>query len=298
MHAQTARRLEPAYDFPLELKGHSGARLELRWLCGTSIVRKTAGTTEQNERLLRQGEKQRRLTLFGLPLPRVIGEGRDGRDRAFFDMEYVPAPTVAAILCEGRAVDPQSVAEALRRCLALFRLTRSGELPDEGFHAKIDEVAGRCAGNAHTDLHRDAIAATAVRLHGYAWNGIPASLGHGDLTLENMLQTPKQTVLIDCDCAWVSSDWLDLAKMGQDILGHWCLRQLYLAGSPDLPTALERLAGLKPLLDELAQECDPALPARLPQLAALHLLRTLPYVRDEKVAGFVLARISHVLSAG
>lgn len=286
--AESLHGLAAPPPFVRVLKGHSGAEVVLHSGAGTSLVRKTAGTPAQNERLLRQSVRQRELLACGLRLPRVLREGLDEHGRAFFEMEYVPARSLAAILCDAAPFDAASVEMALGRMLGLFQMTEDGALPARPFHDKLDQIAAAVP----------QASALAARLRAMDWEGIPSSRGHDDLTLENILVCPSHgLVFIDCDEAFVSSWWLDVAKLCQDAMGHWCMRALYLnrPGSVAWLNARQRLDRMAQMLGAMAARLDPRLPARLAQLTALHLLRTLPYARDAALTAFVLARAAHVL---
>lgn len=292
-------RPEAADDsaFARPLKGHSGAEVLLLGKWGVHVVRKTAASPGVNARLLGQSEKQRRLSLCGVAFPRVLTEGLDEDGRAFFEMEYVPARTVAQMVCEAMPFDEAEVLRALRRLFSLLSLTAGEGLPAALFHAKIAQIAG----SDHASLRgrAPAMAALAGRLHELCWEGIPQSLDHGDLTLENMLVSQRGIVFIDCDACFASSYWLDAAKLFQDVAGHWCLRELYMSAPTGwaLLNATGQLARLSRVLQALVAELDPGLARCLPQLAALHLFRTLPYSRDDRLVAFVLRRISELLSA-
>ena len=287
---QSAATAEEAYRFA----GHSGAQLVLLRRDGGHVVRKTAGSPAQNGRLLAQAEQQRQFFFSGVPVPRIFETGTDAAGLAYFEMEYVPGQTVANVVAEAMPLDRTTVEEAVGRLFDFLRLTVSGTIAAPLFVAKIDQIAA-CE-SAVCRAHRAAIAATAPRLLALDWSGIPQSTGHGDLTLENMLVSPERgVVFIDCDACFASSYWLDAAKMFQDVAGHWCLRALHRRGGPALVNAVQQMDGLKAPLLQLIAHADPALPGRLRQLVALHLFRTLPYIREDAVAGFVLERIAKAL---
>jgi tRNA A-37 threonylcarbamoyl transferase component Bud32 len=305
--AAVAHRLSVRPYFPAQeegaaetiaLTGHSGARLLLCRRGEKSVVSKAAGAAEKNERLRRQCAKQRYLSRCGVPFPRVLAEGTNNEAQAFFEMEYVPSRTAAAMLCEAVPFDLPQLLNALQRLFGFLRLTAGAALPEAAFHDKIAGIAA--CGSEPCRRHAAAIEAAAQRLHALDWSGIPHSLDHGDLTLENMLVAPGRGILfIDCDECFVSSWWLDAGKLFQDVSGHWCLRNLYLSETPGLAllNATERLGRLALVLRTAIAGMDAALARRLPQLAALHLFRTLPYSRDERLVAFVLQRISKVLCA-
>lgn len=266
------------------LAGHSGARVVLHARHADSFVRKTASTPSHNARLLAQIEKQRDLARSAVPFPAILASGLDAQGCAFFDMAYVPGRTIADAVMNSTAFDAETVLAAVDKLLWLFRACRGEALAARAFHDKIDTIAGSVDGEAVRDCAR--------LLHDFDWNGIPTSPSHGDLTLENiMLGTERNVVFIDCDAPWVSSYWLDIGKLFQDLTGHWCLRRL---AQTDIrrANAIEKLAQLERLFRPML---EPDLAKRLPQLVALNLFRALPYATGHDTAAFICTRIRRVL---
>lgn len=287
MSAAARRRVDiaPPQETRHALRGHSGARIVLHAGQARSFVRKTAASPSQNERLLGQAEKQRRLGRSGIPFPQVLMSGFDAQGCAFFDMAYIPGRTLADAVVNAMPLASGTVFAAVERMLWLFRSCRGEALDAGAFKAKIAAIRDGAHGN---DAARDC----AQRLLGFDWNGIPASPSHGDLTLENIMLGPgRDIVFIDCDEPWVSSYWLDLGKLYQDLRGHWCLRRL---PEPDVQraNAVEKLMQLDMLLRPLVER---DLAERLPQLVALNLFRALPYAADIDTAGFICARVRRML---
>jgi hypothetical protein len=305
--ASAARALPPllpaeeAASPPTEIRvlnGHSGARVTLCQRGDLSLVRKRAGTRAANARLMQQAIKQKLLAASGLPFPLVLGQGTDEAGLAYFDMDYVPARTLASAIASAASYDRGAVLSAIDSMLWMFRAGRGAALPAESFAHKIVEIAANCADHAATRPHLPAIRVTRDALLARSWTGVPSSPCHGDLTLENILVSPREgAVFIDCDEPFASSFWLDAGKLFQDVYGYWCLRGLLCgeSGGAEVLNAIQKLEQLGHGLRALAAAADPALPSRLPQLAALHLFRTLPYTGDEATVTFVLARMRHVL---
>jgi aminoglycoside phosphotransferase len=267
--------------------GHSGARIVFH--ADKGLVRKTAPMPAANARLKAQAEKQRRLFMLGLPFPRVLAERIDQAGCAEFDMQYLPGRSVADAASQAATLDAAMIAKSVERMMWLLAPHAGAALAARPFHDKIQAVA-KTGG--------EGVRQAASRLAALDWSGIPGSPCHGDLTLENMLITTAKTVaFIDCDEPWVSSYWLDFGKLFQDIDGHWCLRRLYDPQSPQAQrvNAIQKLEPLGRAFRALAERTDPALPARLPQLAALGLLRAIPYARDEDAVAFICRRIAHLL---
>lgn len=277
-------------EFLRALVGHSGAEVALYATGSTSLVRKTAGTPAGNDRLLRQSAHQRALSSAGLPFPRVLGDGVDAQGRAFFEMEYVPARSLATLLCEAAPFDMAAVTQTLERALNFFRLSAGAAIPAAVFHDKLLSIASA----------EPRATALVEQLRARDWSGIPASLAHGDMTLENILLCPSRgVVMIDCDEAFASSWWLDAAKLCQDTTGHWCMRSLYREryGSTAWLNAHQRMARMDAEVQAMVMRLEPMLAARLPQLTALHLLRTLPYTTDDNLAAFTLIRAAALLES-
>lgn len=288
---------------PAEIKrplhGHSGATLVLHIEGSHCFVRKTAGHIDGNMRLLQQAEKQRRLAQVGIPFPRVLATGIDTCGLAFFEMAYVPGMTVAGSVIEGLQFDVKGIADAVERIIWLFRSCAAEPLPDERFHTKIAqiEMASRERSASDPELAEN-IRACSKRLSSLDWSAIPESLCHGDLTLENIMLIPEEGVtFIDCDDAWVSSFWLDLGKLFQDVIGHWCIRGLYAqeTAAVQLSNAVQKLEQLANIFSDVATDADPLIAERLPQLAALNLFRALPYARDPYLPGFICRQINDLL---
>jgi hypothetical protein len=270
------------------LAGHSGARVVLHAAQAASFVRKTAASPAQNPRLLEQIEKQRDLVRSGVPFPRVLQSGFDAQGRAYFDMAYIPGRTLADAVVNALpfALDP--VLAAVERMLWLFKACRGEALAPEMFRDKIAAIG------AAKGVDSEAARICAERLLRCDWQGIPSSPSHGDLTLENIMLGPeREIVFIDCDAPWVSSWWLDVGKLHQDILGQWCLRRL--GAGVQRVNATQKLSQIGAAFRPLIAREEPRLAAYLPQLAALSLFRALPYAADPGTASFIVARMQRVL---
>ncbi len=297
-HARPVAAIPPETPSQRILVGHSGASVVLHNQGLDSFVRKTAASAAVSARLRMQADKQHSLWMLGMSFPRVLAQGVDASGRATFDMEYLPGRTVADAVLEAAPFDRRALAQAVARMMWLFRECRGAALAAARFHGKIDEVVGALEKRNTRTPDLNEVRRCAARLHACDWSDIPESPCHGDLTLENILVAKERgIVFIDCDDPWVSSFWLDMGKLFQDMDGHWCIRGLYESEAQPVRRTnailkLDRLAGE---FRTLAAEADPALPARLPQLAALNLFRVLPYAREENLPRFLCARIARIL---
>ncbi len=285
---------------PIErlLSGHSGARVLLRSTGKDTFVRKTAANASASPRLQAQADKQHALWMRGLPFPKVRSQFVDPLGVASFDMNYIPGRTIADAVVNGAGIEVEQVAKAVARLAWVFRSGGGGLLSQQLFIAKIHAVVRASALAVNDAAHLQAIQDCGRRLALCDWSAIPETPSHGDLTLENiLLTTGKSIAFIDCDETFASSYWLDFGKLFQDIDGHWCIRGLYDKdrSSTALLNARQKLDQLGVRLRLLAAEFDPALPGRLPQLAALGLFRAIPYARTEGATSFLCNRIHRML---
>jgi aminoglycoside phosphotransferase (APT) family kinase protein len=272
--------------------GHSGAEVILFTDEADTFVRKSAQRTTGSARLLKQAVKQRLFAAQGLGFPRVRDMGVDATRRAWFEMDYVPARTLGDLIRTQTPFDGQRIIAAIANLLTLFRSTESATLSADLFRSKIADIARVAEDSAAATKHIPKLRRIAAGLDGMDWSGIPTSVSHGDLTFENILIAPDGSVsFIDCDEPFASSWWLDAGKLFQDIAGAWCLHTL---AAPSVGIT-ERLVRLDDDMRQLAAEFDPALPSRLLQFAALHLLRTVPYSRSEGAVAFAIRRAARLL---
>ena len=290
-----------------ELHGHSGCRLLLlrERDCDTYRVRKVSGSAGYDTRLRDQRHKQGEMAALGLPCPAVLKEGllEDGElaGRYCFDMEYIQGQSLGDVLEHGDTALFDTVARSLAATLRGLAATASGCLPASLFLDKIAAIAAAvppCLGGGNDpDGRREAIGEAAARLAAHDWSGILASQGHGDMTVENVLRRPDGGLcFIDFLDGPLNSCWLDVAKLHQDLHGHWFLRNL-----PDEQRSGPRgrslriaAAKLAALLHGHTHPLWPDLYERLPVLTQFQLFRIVPYCRSDEILGFVLRRIRDI----
>jgi hypothetical protein len=290
------------------LAGFSGVDITLIERVEATVVRKEARRAEQNERLRAQAAKLAAAHAQGLSCPAVRDQGeQDGR--YWFEMDYVAGESLAHGVISGRPIDWDAAIAQLLPLLAALRASAAGSVPPAtvppatippgAFAAKLDAIAVRCAGRAHLLPLQPQIEQLAADLQARDWSDLAETQCHGDLTLENLLLRPDGTlVLIDFDVPDQSSFALDIGKLYQDLAGHWFLRQRAIE-APDSPELLDARLGLARALPRFDAALAPLVPggrARIHQLAAFHLMRTLPYATDAAVPRFVLARIAALLA--
>ncbi|MCK6549738.1 phosphotransferase [Myxococcota bacterium] len=273
------------------LSGLSGAQIylvsrdERVW-----FVRKAARHAQGSARLRAQAAKQQRFDGLARPhlkTPRILGDGEvDGR--YYFDMELVRGPDGASYL--GRAPFDAVVAFTDRLCgyLELAASTpaigvHDGTGPFDALYAKLCDVERRTRA-----LSPDVLSALFLGLDRLrAIGAIPATLCHGDLTLENMAIGEDGTIwVLDLLDSPVEHWWQDVAKLHQDLSGGWYLRR-------QQRVALGVMMYVSGRLLDSAAKLSPAYRDLHATLVACTFVRILPYVQSDDERRFVLDRIEH-----
>lgn len=279
------------------LTGFSGVDLFLVDRSSGPVVRKQARTAVQNERLRDQSLKLAGIAQIGVSSPRVLDSGEQN-GLFWFEMEYVPGETLGYALISGRDLHWPTIVEQIKEVLDFFSGEAAVNIPREAFPNKINHIVERCG---HRDVLRplcSQIERLAQELCKMDWQNIIAGPCHGDLTLENILvRHDGKLVFIDFDLPEQSSWYLDVGKMYQDVYGQWFLRKLAIADPEgiELINAQLNLARASTYFDDAFQDLIPGGRQKICQLAAFHLLRTLPYAVEATVPRYVVRRIVSLL---
>lgn len=279
------------------LTGHSGARLTLLQSDERSVIRKTSGTPFGNARLQQQAEKQDRFLVAGFPTPRIWAQGLS-EGHFFFEMDYIPAISIAAQCAAGTPTSTKLLLDFLERWITHTSEGSNSFIEAGKIHSKIDAVVEACRRNPILNHAMPAIVLLGSLLSRSEWPVVPEGPCHGDMTLENILiDTSNRLWMIDFDAPDLSSYWFDLAKIYQDLQGHWCLRHLSIQSrSPSRLNAMMAVRRLRSAVDELIASLVPGLLETLAPLVALCLMRALPYCRDIGTALFILDRAHAVIT--
>lgn len=128
------------------------------------------------------------------------------------------------------------------------------------------------------------------------WTAIPATISHGDLTLENIINNNNKIYFIDTLDGELSSYWLDIAKLYQDLISFWYLRNL----SKNSKTSV-RIRAIKIISLHFRRKLEAELYKNwsevfdyLNQLVMLQLFRIVPYCKDEDTLYYVLDKINEL----
>jgi hypothetical protein len=153
----------------------------------------------------------------------------------------------------------------------------------DALYGKICEVQSNTQLISTDNLSRLFLALDRVR----NLDDLPATLCHGDLTLENMVIGQDGTIwVVDLLDAPFEHYWQDVAKLHQDLSGGW-----FLLEQPPVAQCVLDFIGRRLL------EAATRLHAEYPRLHALLIastfVRILPYARTLAERGFVTERINY-----
>ena len=215
-----------------------------------------------------------------------------------FDMSYINATSIAALCGNGSTASMEGLVLFVARWIDRMREETTGMIGPDRIRAKLRSVLVSCQRNPVLIDAMPVIELVGNVLARMEWPLLPEGQCHGDLTLENILVDGDGRVwLIDFDAPDLSSYWLDLAKLYQDLSGHWCLRQVARQHhGPAHLNAIMAIRRMRDAIDEVVDEALPGVRGLLPPLVALHLLRALPYCETISTAAYILDRVQAVLT--
>jgi len=291
------REVAPGDLVQTPLRGHSGAVITLCQDGNHSFVRKMAGRLDINDRLRGQFEKQRRFAEEGVRTAQILDCGFIG-GHFYFDMRYIPGISVAADASSGSLAAIGNLARFMQSWLDRMAVTVDGHIDENFIVNKLVSIEDRCKSNYLLDGRYIVIENIISYLKNMCWPIMPKSNHHGDLTLENIIiGADGNFYLIDFDVPDIPSLWMDIGKIYQDLLGHWCIRALAINCPGDVAhiTAVQALHRLRVEIDGVVGRVFPNLLLSMPKLVVLNLMRTLPYTNDPAVVDFVLQRVAALL---
>jgi aminoglycoside phosphotransferase len=274
-----------------ELSGLSGAQVFLmtkdsrHW-----FVRKAARSPAAGARLRGQAAKQAAFDekLDGVVrTPRILDQGEiDGL--YYYDMEFVRGPDGASYL---RQASYQEVAALTERLCNYVRAAaerppliggQSGSLFDALF-AKLCEVQRSTGLISAANQARLFLALDCVRRLG----DLPATLCHGDLTLQNMVVDHDGVLwVVDLLDSPFEHYWQDVAKLHQDLAGGW-----FLAAQPPVSQCVLDFVSQRVM--QAATGLHPGYPQVHALLVACAFVRILPYARTPEEQRFVTDRVDY-----
>lgn len=277
----------------IELKGHSGCKLELIEMGGgnTFCVRKFSSCENYNYRLKRQYIKQK-LFVNSKNIFTPICYSHDYSDELFyFDMEYIKGINFAEYFKNITNNDVIYYIDLLITNLTISRNTKinySRKINNNKiFLSKINELKNK---NIESPEYYKAL----ELLEKFDWNKIEYSICHGDLTLENIIiDDNKNIYLIDFLDSFFNSWMIDAAKILQDLDIKWSFRKNKLDTNFKIKLDLAKNLFIKNIrkIDNNNNDCL----LNIYFCLLLNIVRIYPYTKDEQTFNFLNKSINKIL---
>lgn len=265
-----------------DLKGHSGCKIQLyQREDGMLFVRKTSSDVAYNKRLEVQCKKQARYRHPRIKTPKVYGSGYDDQGLFYFDMEYVKGVALSQYIKTIEAYRMKDFISGLVTDL-LSSDSVASNYANSIFQDKISDLSKRTS-----TLGIETIDEAVRMLAAYDWSAFDMANCHGDLTLENIIVKGDQIYLIDFLDSFYDSIYIDLGKLLQDVVALWSFRHDKVTS----PNTLIRLKIFKDLLiDKISNDKEILL--RVYHALLLHLVRIIPYAKEEFTRNYVVEKMA------
>jgi tRNA A-37 threonylcarbamoyl transferase component Bud32 len=237
-----------------ELKGHSNSQILLVEDQGQTFVRK-------NFDIARNLERYQSLSLIDVRIPKVFNVNIDS-----YDMEYIPHVDIKHFLAAHNTV------EISMFIISLIDKLEIGSVDKDYTQTYKDKLS-------KFDFEKYRMPFTSDELLNRLPKMLPQSNYHGDLTLENILYDSQQNnfVLIDPITTEYDSYIFDLAKLRQDLVCKWFIRNDQYYFDSKLKIILESLSQFKYYNDS--------------SLLILMLMRVIPYTNKIEDEEFLLNEV-------
>ena len=254
-----------------ELIGHSGCRIELFERDGRFVVRKTAQSSDYNQRLFRQCHKQRHYRNPVFRAPEVYSW--DYHKGLFvFEMEYIKGLALHEYF---RSLDVGKIS-GLAELFTENVICSTGQpsISNDRLQTKIRSLQNSITGKDNR------ITAAFDMLNSFSWPVWHSCDCHGDMTFENIIYNDGTFYLIDFLDSFADSWLMDIAKLFQDLEAYWSYRNGPLDQNVRLRCHLLRNMMVNKIL---LMDDGPALVLTVYHLLLLNLLRIVPYTKSKHI---------------
>lgn len=264
----------------VKLNGHSGCVVTLMQEGEKVFVKKISSSPSYNSRLQKQMRLQE-IAAKTKDVPKIYSCGMIG-SLFYFDMQYIPGVTLAESLEDMNSTTIKNVMYAL-----ITNLNPS--LPEVNcggaFIQKIESLE-RCLPDIRP--FRAAISSLKRTLVNISGSGV----GHGDLTLENvLLDANRRIYYIDFMDSFYHSWKMDCAKLLQDLELQWAWR--YHSINVNLLNNINCARQI--LLNYLNDTYSKQTIAEIYDLLLLNILRIVPYCKKDSDLQWCLKSINTML---
>ncbi len=268
-----------------DLSWHSWCDITLYKDGDKFFVRKTAWRESYNSRLKLQLEKQRSFQAKHLFAPEIYWQWYLG-EVFYFDMQYLNCKTLASYM---QSITIKEITHLVELALNTLDIQWAKYLSNtnEIFQEKIKSLRNNL--ETITPIENQAL----LLLENFNFSGVPYSLCHWDLTLENILITSdKKIYLIDFLDSFFDSWMIDVAKLLQDIELCWSYRYEKMSTNLSLRLTVAKEALLESILE---LENGETKIKYIYHILLLNVLRIVPYTKDSITKEFLQNALKYLI---
>lgn len=193
-----------------KFKGYSGSNVSLMRRASKRDILRDDLFVRKKGNVERNFKQMLLLSELGFPVPKILNKVEDT-----LDMEYIPGSDVGTYLLSNH---PNKLIDFIIKTVRQFQKYSTDKNYYSVFSKNIDMFKDDTALPFHCN-----------ELIGRLPLDLEQSVCHGDFTLENIICRPDDTFCMIDTVSGEYDSWIfDLAKMRQDLEGHWFLRDTQL----------------------------------------------------------------------
>ena len=289
----------------IDIKGHSGCSIDIVDDEDRLYVKKTSFDEKYFDRLHKQGEKQQNdisADHSGIKVPKIY-ENKISSHEAYILMDYVYAKNFVDYFENASAEDISNfIKKFINYINDEFEQCKIDTVSKTTFIKKFESVVDNCMKNPilTNSLFKDDVIAMLNKAR-TAFIMLPQELKlhvgkcHGDLTFSNILFTSNKMYFIDYLDSFIETPIQDIVKLRQDTHYLWSL-QMY-----DKKYDPIRIKMIFDYIDEKIDEYFKSLNKEYENyyfsFQLMNILRILPYVKEEKVAEFLMKHLNSMVAS-
>jgi|TARA_B110000037_G_scaffold198691_1_gene237800 tRNA A-37 threonylcarbamoyl transferase component Bud32 len=205
-------------DISQKFAGNSGCKLIIFSKKGYK-VRKISNSKKNSERLVEQYQKIISFKKFqNIIVPKIFDHGIIDK-KFYYDMEYFNSVNFSEMILKESYQDSYKALVKIFKYLTFCKKkSLEKNFPKLIFEKKILQLEKNIK-----DKDKSLIKVIKL-LKKFNWKNIPASISHGDLTMENILVNNDDLIFIDLSKNFINSYYLDLSKLLFDFICCWSFR--------------------------------------------------------------------------
>lgn len=264
--------------FLCDVSGNSGCKVEVYESDVRTFVRKTSSNVDYNVRMKAQVEKLIKIRsneVVTAPQIYNVAYNKDGL--FFYDMEFIRGKSFASFIL---SAPWNSISNVFDKILGFIDDCMSSR----GKPTTLLCVGNKIASLAHLGVVSDDLYEYLLKNNfGY----VNETFSHGDLSFENIIVDQDENVyLIDALNSYIPNYFCDISKLLTELLGNWSYINSRIDINPTAYASLLHKLKAHPVYNDFRQYDK--------LLTIVDLLRTVPYLKDEKKIALVYKKIEDI----